>query len=211
MKRQILFIVLILLGFNNVFSRSEKFRILYINTPSINIGDKELVKGDDFSNTDEIKWSSLEQAMRVSSLETGRQYVVTARRVEKKRGSLLSYLTSQRSLSTRPGKPTTIVGLRNEIADTLQILDRCEFYTTIPIDTKRFFYATYHRNGEIVNKILPSIDGGFAIDRSLWTIDGCANEPHTTTISIYYYDEEKGEVTTVADNVVVIPLKCNVD
>lgn len=211
MKYHLLLVVLMLLGINNAFGQSGKFRILYINTSSINIGDKELVVGDDFSGSAVIKWSSMEQAMRVSSLETGRQYVVTARSIKKKKGSLLSYLTSQRSLSTRPGKPATIVGLSNAIADTLHVLDRCEFHTTIPVDAKRFFYATYHRNGEVVNKILPSIDGGFAIDRTLWTIDGCANEPCTTTISIYYYDEDKGEVTNVVDGVVVVPLKSKVD
>ena len=211
MKHQLLLVVLMSMVCNVALGSSEQFRILYINTPSINIGDKELVRGDDFSNSDIIKWSSTEQAMRVASLENGRQYVVTARSVEKKRGSLLSYITSQRSLSTRPGKPTTIVGLRNAIADTLQILDRCEFYTAIPVDAERFFYATYSHNGESINKILPSIDGGFAIDRTLWTIDGCANEPFTTTISIFYYDEANGVVTSVADDVVVIPLKCKVE
>lgn len=210
MKHFVLSVILVLLTFEQVSGQSEQFRILYINTPSINISDRTLVKGDVFCSSDLIKWSSKDQAMRVVSLENGKQYIFSARDIKSRKGSLLSYITSKRKLSTRPGKITTILGLSSSISDTLLILDRCEFHTTIPIDADRFFYATYSHNGELINKILPSIDGGFAIDRSLWTIDNKTIKPQTTTITIYYYDEPNETVTKVAGDIVVIPLDCEI-
>ncbi|MCH5240789.1 MAG: caspase family protein [Muribaculaceae bacterium] len=73
--QRLLFIILLLsVGiFFNVYG-SPTYKIVRLNTPTINIGGKLLKVGDTFSVTGDIKWSDSKQAMEVKDVETGVLY-----------------------------------------------------------------------------------------------------------------------------------------
>ena len=50
------------------------YKITRLNTPSINIGGKQMKVGDSFSGTKNIKWTDSNQAMEVQDVSTGNYY-----------------------------------------------------------------------------------------------------------------------------------------
>lgn len=182
------------------------YKILFINTPSIKIGGKNLTKGDEFASSAIINWSSNKQAMRVVSLSTNRQIVLTPKAASGKK-TLASYLKAEKNLSTRPGFPASIPALRQVIPANIQLLDRYEISTSVPIDSERFFFASYIKDGETINKKLPSLPNeGFYIDRTLWEIDGVSYPPSSTVVSIHYYDVPSNKIIDVVSNLLIEPL-----
>lgn len=189
-----------------LWGEDESFRILYLNTSHIMIGGKTMAVGDEFNSKDAIKWTSERQALRVVSLLTNRQFTLTSSSMSKRK-SLAEFIMSEKNLATRPGLPASLPSVSLSIPDTIYLLDKWEFQTSVPIDSNHFFYASYLKNGEVVNKRLPPIiDEGFLIDRTLWHIDGVSYAPCSMPISLHYYDMEHGIVTTVIDELMIFPL-----
>ena len=209
MKKIIVVIAAVFL-FTVPIVRAEKYRILYMNTQNIIIGGKTLVVGDEFDDADIISWASDRQAIRVVSKTSSRQMTLTSKLISGRK-SLSAYIKTERNLATRPGCPMSIPDIRQAIPHEVLLLDRFEVHTAIPVDQTRFFYASYVRNNEEINKKLPSLyNGGFCIDRSLWEIDGVPFKTDTLKVSIFYYDMSANKVTTIVENVLIIPLETNV-
>ena len=204
MKR--LFIIILIILSHDLLAQDEIFRILYINTPTINIGGKTLSVGHEFNSSDEIDWTSDKQAIRVISLLTQRQYTLCSKSISGRR-SLSAFLKSNKTLATRPGQSSSLVTLSQIIPSEIYLLDKVEFHTSIPVDEKHFFYASYHKDGEIINKKLNALpQGGFILDQGIWQIDGVSYTPHTIRISLHYYDTVKNIVTDIAEDICLIPL-----
>ena len=111
------------------------------------------------------------------------------------------------NLATRTGVATSIIGVSQMIPDTIRLLDRFEIKTTVPIDSKRFFYLSYKKGDEVINKKLNVIqEGGFYIDRTIWHIDNIPFTPTEILTSIYYYDTAAQSIMTVAENIIISPL-----
>lgn len=205
MKRFLLFFIVILI-YQSLYAGGEKFRILYLNTPTITIGGKALVTGNDFSATDIIKWGSAKQAMRIISLVTNKQLTLSASIVSEKK-SLADFFRNRKQLATRPGYPSSLVGISNALQDTLYILDAIEIRTSVSIDSCHFFYASYIKDGNTINKRLPILkEGGFAIDRSLWVIDEIHYTPSPITVSIHYFNTIENKVTDITNGILIVPL-----
>ncbi len=206
MTKKITFVLLAVLACIAAAAQTDNYKILYINTPAINIGGKQLGRGDEFPASATINWSSEKQAMRVVSTTTNRQLTLSPRVTSGKK-SLAAYLSGRKALATRPGYPASIPELRSELPSEIDLLDRHEVYTSLPVDDVRFFYASYTRDGEEINKILPALaEGGFCIDRTLWEIDGEMHAPVPTEIAIFYYDTAAGTVAEVATGITINPL-----
>lgn len=205
MKRLLVYVIF-LISTLDLYAQEERFRILYINTTNINIGGKSLVVGNEFDSNDVIRWESEKQAIRVISLLTNKQYTLSSVSISGRK-SLASYLKNNKNLSTRPGYSASLLALSQAIPPEIYLLDRVEFATSVLIDDEHFFYASYIKNGEIINKKLtPITQGGFALDRRIWQIDGVSHTPYKMKISIHYYDMVKSQVTDLATDVLLTPL-----
>lgn len=205
--KQILYILTFILFCMTASAQNESYKILYLNTPTIEIGGEDITKGDVFPANASIKWASDKQAMRVVSMVSKRQFTLSSK-ITLGHKSLSAFLKGEKALATRPGYPSSIPELRSEIPTTIYLLDRYEVNTSIPIDEEHFFFATYTKDGEVINKklnVLPQ-GKGFYIDRSLWEIDGVAFTPTSTVVTISYYDVPKGTVTDVNSNITIEPL-----
>lgn len=186
----------------------EQYRILFINSDSINIGGKQCYVNDCFSSEDRIRWKNKNQVMKVICLSTQQQRIFAARDLKKsKHKTLSSYISQRKSMSTRDGGVLTLSQLEDHLAATFYLIDSIEIKTIAPIDEHHFFYAEYCYKGNSILKRLPAIEQGFLIDFSLFTIDDKPITPFETDLSIFYLDEAKSSSTPITSKMHVVPVK----
>ena len=81
---------------------ADSYRVLYVNTKHIRVGNRYVTIGDIFKDTDTIVWSSDQQAMKVLNLKNKRIVICAAKSLKNKKShSLYDYLTSTKRISTR--------------------------------------------------------------------------------------------------------------
>ena len=108
MEKKIILVASLLMIACCVFA--DKYKVLYLNSPDIKVGNKTIVVGNVFDDKDAIKWTSEQQAMKVMNLNTNRVMVLAAKALKKKKSnSLYEYLTSTKHLSTRDLKKRRLV------------------------------------------------------------------------------------------------------
>lgn len=188
--------------------QGQTFKILTLNTPSINIGGKSLKVNETFSAADKVNWASGRQAMKVLDMDKGTQRLLVAEQFAKSRvETIKDYLTKNNHLSTRDGELNNTIALGSYLKDTFYLLDSIDVATKIPTDDKRFFYISFDYKGEEINKRIACTDGTFSITRDIFSIDGQPIEPFDTYIRVYYYDTAAGKLTLVSDRmrIVVLP------
>lgn len=98
-KKIVLLISLLIIGCS---AFADNYRVLYVNSEHIRIGNRYIAVGDIFKDTDIIVWSSEKQSMKVLNLKNNRVFICTAKSLNKKKShSLYDYLTSTKRISTR--------------------------------------------------------------------------------------------------------------
>ncbi len=208
--RTILFIQFLLCGLfgANCFCAQEQYRILYINSDSIDIGGKQCHVNDCFSSDDKIRWKNKNQVIKVICLSTQKQRILAARDLKKgKHKTLSSYISQRKRMSTRDGGFLSLSQLEDSLAETFYLIDSIEIKTIVPVDDHHFFYAEYCYKGNSILKRLTAIEQGFLIDFSLFTIDGKPITPFETDLSIFYFDETKSASTPITARMHVVPVK----
>lgn len=201
-------IVAVVFSLMSVFAASaDNFKILYLTTPNITIGGKVYQVGDTFSGNASIRWSAPRQAMKVQNTTTKKQSLVVAEKYTGiKSADMNSYFVQSKQLSTRQGELINTLELGIVLSDTYYLLDPIELKTTLPVDDKHFFFASYDHNGETINKKLNCKEGILTFDRSLYSIDGNPIEPFDVTLSVWYMDASAGKRTLVTDKMIIIPI-----
>lgn len=201
-------IVVVVISLMSVFAASaDDFKILYLTTPNITIGGKVYQVGDTFSGNASIRWSAPRQAMKVQNTTTKKQSLVVAEKYTGiKSSDMNSYFVQSKQLSTRQGELINTLELGIVLSDTYYLLDPIELKTTLPVDDKHFFFASYDYNDETINKKLNCKEGILTFDRSLYSIDGNPIEPFDVTLSVWYMDASAGKRTLVTDKMIIIPI-----
>lgn len=185
--------------------KAERYKIIAMNTPSVEIGEKEFVKGDTISDIHDINWKAPREAIKVLNLATRKQELVVSENYTRyKSNSLGDYLSKTKHLSTRNGKMGNVVEIGAHLSDTFYLDDSITIETDMPTDKLRYFFISYDYGGEEINKRIPCADGDFTVSDDIFMIDGKAIRPFETTLSVYYADEEKGTVTLVSDKMHIV-------
>lgn len=95
-------ILLISLLFVGCSAFADSYRVLYVNSERIRVGNRYIKVGDVFNDTDMIVWTSDQQAIKVLNMKNNRILICTAKSMEKKKSrSIYDYLTSTKRISTR--------------------------------------------------------------------------------------------------------------
>ena len=109
---------------------ADKYKVLYLNSPDIKVGNKTIVVGNVFDDKDAIKWTSEQQAIKVMNLNTKRVMVLAAKALKKKNAtSLYDYLTSTKRLSTRDFRKKQMIE-EWQLDSTLYLMDT--LYISMP-------------------------------------------------------------------------------
>lgn len=83
-------------------AKAEDYRILFINSSTINIGGKELKNGDVFSDKEIINWKSKDMAIKVVNLKSHKVLVLSAQeKTASENKCLADYLMQNMRLSSR--------------------------------------------------------------------------------------------------------------
>jgi len=108
MKRFFLSLLVFAFSISAVFA--DSYEITALSTPTINIGGRTLKKGDRFSDSGAINWSSDCQSMEVKNISTGRLHRLSPKAMKTKwdAKSIADFIAATSKGSTRGGSGKTL-------------------------------------------------------------------------------------------------------
>ena len=203
MKKSILFILSALLL--PLVACADHYKILYMNSPTIKIGDRECKTGDVFSDLEIIFWAKDKQAFKAQNTTT-KAIRLFAEPDFRQNGSktVKDYFLRKNHLSTRGAM--SLSELETYLADTFFLLDSISVETTEMTDSLHCFLMSYDNEGTVVKKELPGTDGTFFITRSLFPPTADSTSVFTLTISYVNKKIEEEYQLTDAMKIVLLSL-----
>ena len=204
-------LTLLFIVFALAITNAKTFEIKILNTPTINIGGKNLKIGDKFDDKAQIAWSSDKQAMKVLS-DDNKIYVLSNKLLNKyKAKTFADYITSVKSATVRnDGKnfPITVADHRAIFESDFVLLDSISIIVGWRTNDSSYFEATTTNLGDKnFSFIIPSKGNVLTISNDVFT-----QLPADTTyviLSIDYIEKEYGETTPITDStkIEIVPLK----
>lgn len=189
-------------------ARAE-YRILYLNTPEIEIGGKILKVHDTFKAGAPVRWTSPRQAMKVVDTDTGRRSVFVADDFSKaKATSVQGYLDGTKaSAAAKPGS-SPLPSLAAYLNDSFYLLGSLEIETGVPTDTRHYFFISYDHGGQEIAKAVHNDNGTISFTPGVFSFNG-SRPSREIKVKVYYYDKNADKVITVCDNmrIVILPGK----
>lgn len=200
----------ICLTFSMMIANARTFEIKVLNTPTINIGGKDLTVGKRFSDKAIIKWSSNKQAMKVLS-DDNKIYVLSKGLFAKHNSKTFAdYITSVKSATVRndgENCPVTVEDHNAILEGDFVLLDSIDIQVGWTTDDYSYFEATTTNLGENnVSFIIPAKDNVLTINRDI--IPLLPSDCSYVILSIDYIENEYGVSTTITDsmNIEIVPL-----
>lgn len=185
----------------------ETFTIVALNTPTINIGGKNLKKNDKFDSRKKINWSSPKQAMKVMDSKNIPYMVSPAILSKANKKNFVEYIAYIRPMSVRATAPlVTLDAHRENFEDTFLIIDEVSVPVGWKVNETSYFRAEWDEDGVTKYCILPCEEKAVKLKRELF-VDSPSDEAEVT-LTINYIEEDYGDITRITDkmNVVVVPL-----
>lgn len=184
-------------------ANADKYQILAMNTPTIQIGEKFCQLGDEFSDKDDIVWAKDNQALKALNTEKKTIHLFAAPNFKKHdTKTVFDYMTRSKHLSTRGSM--TLKELENYLSDEFFLLDTICIETTELTDNQHVFRMSYYYDGKVVKKHLQCDDGDFFITRSLFPDDASTSE-FTVTISYANRKIKKKYRLTKSMKIILLP------
>lgn len=177
----------------SVFLYADRYKILFMNYPTLHINGKPAKVGDVFDDKAIVRWSKERQAMRVFNLDKKKQILIVAHTVNPKGNSITDILTANKHLSTHSTSSQTPPSLLRMLQHTFEkqydLMDTIKINSPISLSDKKYFQASYYYGDSRITKKLNSNGGEVYIDRSIFNIDGKQLEPRDVEIDIDFVDE----------------------
>ena len=198
-KKKVIFVVSLLMIACYAFA--DKYKVLYVNSRDIKVGNKTIVVGNVFDDKEVISWTSDQQAMKVMNLSTNRMMVLAAKALKKKNvSSLYDYLTSTKRLSTRNFRKKRIIE-EWQLDSTLYLMDA--LYIRMPKSQPKSVVAKIIVKKGEVKEIPLNHDGHYYIlSRDIYG----NSYPHPLMIDIREYDPKQNWEYTTYRNLIIEPL-----
>lgn len=187
---------------------SGPVKILFLNTPTINIGGKNLKVGDTFDDAATINWQSAKQAMKVQNLTTKKQQIIAARQAQGSK-SLKDFFSKTNHLSTRGDGLMGIEGLEEYLNNTFYLLDPITIKSMLETNESSYFIATFQIGNEQKKVKLSGNSESFTIDRTIFNGIEEASLPDEIHVSIYYHEDGEAEDELISDKMIIVPISSN--
>ena len=184
-------------------------KILFLNTPTINIGGKKLKVGDTFDDAAMIKWQSAKQAMKVQNLTTKKQQLIAARQAQGTK-SLKDFFSKTNHLSTRGDGLMGVEGLEEYLNNTFYLLDSITIKSMLETNESSYFIATFLIENKQKKVKLSGNSESFTIDKTILNGIEAANMPDEIHVNIYYHDDGETEDELISDKMIVVPISNNI-
>lgn len=174
-------------------SNADQYKILHMNTSSINIGGKSLHVGDTFDEEMPIKWESEKQAMKVLNTKTKKIRLFVSKQFSKS-NSIKDLYLKQNHLSTRSSDLMDENELGEYLSNHFFLLDYISFSSILMVDETAYF--TIEINGK--EHVLGDNNGDVCISRSLFD-----EQKKQYIVSIFYLDKNDNSKLLITDKMVV--------
>ncbi len=202
-----IFILIVLFVNSCVLLGQHQYKILFLNSSKIKIGNKWCQPGDIFIDNQPICWTKERQAMKVQNTETYTQKILVANKeMLKEHKSLSELFTTSKKLATRTGTILTLGQLRSVLGTDIMLLDEVNYSTGIRVDEMHYFFISFLYGQETIYKKLPIKTGRFILDRTIFSIDGQSIVPFSTQINIYYQNGRNRELVIEDCFLDVVPI-----
>ncbi len=202
MRRITLFLLFACLS---MYLYADKYKILFLNYPTLHINGKPAKVGDVFDDNAIVRWSKERQAMRVFNLDKKKQILMVAHVVDPKGNSISDILTANKHLSTHRTSsqtpPTLLRMLNTTFEKQYDLMDTITIVSPISLSEKKYFQASYYYGDSRITKKLSSNDREIYIDRSLFNIDGKQLIPRDIEIDIDFIDETNSTFAFVCSGI----------
>ena len=198
MKKALIITVLALICCcTNIFA--DKYKILFINTPSVVVGNQTLHVGDMFDEESVINWESQKQAMKVQNLRTKQIRLFTSMQFSKSK-SIKDFFLKQNHLSTRGGVLLDEEELKKALNGFFYMIDAIDFSTILLVDEM----ANFSIKIDDKEFVLPEDNGKITIKRELFD-----SKKDIHKVSIYYNDKSSDSRTLITDEMTIelLPLE----
>lgn len=186
---------------------ADNYKILYLNSSTIKIGNRVCQTGDVFDDGDVIFWTTDKQAFKAQNTtsKTIRLYAAPDfRKTDSK--TIRDYMFRKGHLSTRSAM--SLSELETYLSDEFFLLDSISVESTEMTDSHHYFVVSYQMDGKTVKKKLKGNHGELVITRSLFPESASVSE-FTLTVSYVNKKIEDEYLLTNTMKIVLLPL--NVD
>lgn len=170
-------------------SFADNYKILYINTPSVIIDNKQMHVGDTFDDSVQIKWDSDKQAIKVLNVQTKKVRLFAAKQFSQTK-SIKDFYLKQNHLSSRGGEMMNEEELREYLSGHFYMLDNIEFSTILAVDENAYFSIVIDGR----DSSLPEINGNIVIGRELFNVS-----KGTIKVSVFYNDKVEKQKILITD------------
>ena len=182
---------------------ADDFKLLFVNSGTINIGGKDRTVGEVVADNAAINWSSDKQAIKVQNVSNKNIKVISAVQ-QKKLGfkSIFDFMTKTGHLSTRGDGLMGVEGLEEYLSNTFYLLDEEKVESMLETTGSAYFQVEFTVNGKSYTKKLKGDAKSFTLDAATFNVAGA--EGKEIPVKISYCDEEGAEVITDKMKVVVL-------
>lgn len=182
---------------------ADDFKLLFVNTGTVNIGGKDCKAGEVVSDKAVIAWSSDKQAIKVQNVSDKKIKVLAAMQ-QKQLGvkNIFDFLTKTGHLSTRGDGLMGIEGLEEYLSNTFYLIDSEKVESMLETTDKAYFQVEFSVKGKSYTKKLKGDAKSFTLDTETFNVAGA--EGLEISVKISYCDEEGTEVITDKMKVVVL-------
>lgn len=183
---------------------ADDYKILQMNSNSIQIGNSLRKQGDLFSDNDIIVWSDDNQAIKAMHLKTKQIKLFIAKSFKKTNAkSIKQYFLKSMNLSTR-GELASFDDLKEVLSDTIYIFDITPIESPVIIDSLSSYIISYYDDSKKWRNLM-STEDSFFLSRELFDND---NKLQTYTLSLYYRTRDREDYLITNElNVVILPLQ----
>ena len=205
MKRILL--LLFLYSITILATSARTFKIIKLNTPTINIGNKELCVNDYFNETEHIKWQSTSQAMKIKSDDNKIMIVSPSLFAQYNVKKFSDFIATVEPMIRRSGPiPVTLDDHRRLFNGCHVLMDSLTFNVGWRMDSSSFFYATtFDSEGNAIKISLPFEKDKIVITRE--HIDSIIGNKEIIPLTIHYYETDLDDNTSITNNMklIVVP------
>lgn len=204
MKKLLTLLIAVTLAATCASARS--FKIIQINTPTINIGGNDLKPGDSFDESQRINWKSNTQVMMIKA--DNDVFIVSPVAIAQSKAKDFSDFlrivkpTIHRGSST----PITEDDHRRLFEGPHILVDSLRFDVGWRMDAANFFYATF--TGADGKEMIAPLDfEGNTVILTRQLFGDLAETADPIAVTIHYYESGLGEDTVITDamSVVILP------
>ncbi len=194
--------LLICLCISVALAARADYRIVKMNTPAIAVGGRTLHVNDIFSPSAPIRWTDDRQAIVVADTDSGTRMLVVA---EQFRAADASTMAQYIATLPESGEKPDLEELKSALAGRHYLLDTLAIETSVPTDSRHFFFISYPFTNHEISKWVDNNNGTFTLHTGLFPSGGQQDNAEMH-LKIYFCDRTTGAVTPVCDRMTVIVL-----